>query len=200
MNAQFSPDPTGQVPSSQSADKSAHSKDWPHAPLHRLTETGAYFVTAATYLRVRHFNTPTQLDLLETQLLTLARQYDWQFEAWAAFPNHYHFVAQSGSTPENLREFLKHLHANTARELNRMDSAPGRQVWQNFRESHLTYERSYLARLNYVHQNAVHHGLAPVANQYRWCSARWFERTATSAKVATIYSIPIDRIEVPDDF
>jgi hypothetical protein len=64
----------------------------------------------------------------------------------------------------------------------------------------LTYEKSYLARLNYVHQNPVKHALVPVANQYRWCSAAWFERTATPAQVRTIYSFKIDRLSVHDEF
>ena len=64
-------------------------------------------------------------------------------------------------------------HANTARAVNDLDGLEGRQVWHNFWDKHLTYEKSYLARLNYVHQNAVKHGLAPVANQYPWCSAAW---------------------------
>ena len=61
-------------------------------------------------------------------------------------------------------------------------------------------QRSYLARLNYVHQNAVKHGLVPVANQYRWCSAAWFERTASAAIVKSIYRFKWDRISVRDDF
>ena len=48
--------------------------------------------------------------------------------------------------------------------------------------------------------SSVHHGLVPVANQYRWCSAAWFEQTATPAQVATIYSFKIDRVKVHDDF
>jgi len=39
-----------------------------------------------------------------------------------------------------------------------------------------------------------------VANQYRWCSAAWFERVATPAMVQTIYSFKTDKVEVPDDF
>ena len=95
---------------------------------------------------------------------------------------------------------LRHLHADTARELNRLDQTPGRQVWHNFRDTKLTFEHSYLARLNYVHQNAVKHGLVPVANQYRWCSAAWFERVATPAQVQTLYSMKTDQVNVPDDF
>ncbi len=73
-------------------------------------------------------------------------------------------------------------------------------MWHNFWDTKLTFEKSYLARLNYVHQNAVKHGLVTVANQYRWCSAAWFERTATPAQMKTIYSFKIDQVRVADDF
>jgi putative transposase len=116
------------------------------------------------------------------------------------FSNHYHFVGHTFSAPSKLREFLTELHASTARKVNRLDETPGRQVWHNFWDKQLTFEKSYLARLNYVHQNAVKHGLARVANLYPWCSAAWFERTATRAQVKTIYRFKTDRLQVADDF
>lgn len=64
----------------------------------------------------------------------------------------------------------------------------------------LTYEKSYLARLNYVHQNPVKHGLVPVANRYPWCSAGWFERTAQPAQVNTIYGFKFDTLKIFDDY
>jgi hypothetical protein len=39
-----------------------------------------------------------------------------------------------------------------------------------------------------------------VANQYPWCSARWFERTARPAQIETIYRLKVDRLTVPDNF
>ena len=109
-----------------------HSKDWPHAPIHRLTEHGIYMVTASTLDKQKVFRTNDQLDLLEGKLLTLAKQYGWQLEAWAVFQNHYHFVGRGLETSQSLKKFLAHLHADSARELNRMDDAVGRQVWFNF--------------------------------------------------------------------
>ena len=50
--------------------------------------------------------------------------------------------------------------------------------------------------MNYTHQNAVKHGLVPVANRYPWCSAAWFERTANAAQVKTLYSFKVDRLQV----
>jgi putative transposase len=130
----------------------------------------------------------------------LARQYGWVLEAWAIFPNHYHFIAHSQLGSVDLTVFLSHLHTETATEVNRQDSAAGRQVWHNFWETRLTYEKSYLARLNYVHQNAVKHGVARVANQYRWCSAAWFERTAQPAQMKMIYAFKTDKLRVFDEF
>jgi putative transposase len=51
-----------------------------------------------------------------------------------------------------------------------------------------------------VHRNAVRHGLVRVAADYPWCSASWFERTATKAQVATIYRFKTDRVNVPDEY
>jgi putative transposase len=46
----------------------------------------------------------------------------------------------------------------------------------------------------------VKHRLVPVANQYPWCSAAWFERTASAAMVNSIYRFKTDSVSVDDDF
>jgi putative transposase len=173
-------------------------KDWPHAPIHRLGNDGIFMVTGATLNKRHLFSGSDRLDMLENSLLTLSKQYQWQLEAWAAFTNHYHMIARGHGDSANLGLFLKHLHGDTARKLNELDRAGGRQVWYNFWDTQLTYERSYLARLNYVHQNPVKHGLVLVANQYPWCSAGWFEQTASPATVKTIYSFKTDRLKIDD--
>ncbi|HTY89343.1 MAG TPA: hypothetical protein VMB80_17980 [Candidatus Acidoferrum sp.] len=176
---------------------------WPHAPEHRLSVRGTYFVTASTYLRRHHFAGKARLAVLHRGLLTVAADFGWQLEAWTVFSNHYHFVGHSPvdqDTARNLSRMLGHLHEKTAKWVNHLDGMPARQVWHNYRETRLTYEKSYQARLNYVHQNPVKHGLVPVASQYPWCSARWFERTATPAQIKTIYRFKTDQLKVPDDF
>ena len=54
--------------------------------------------------------------------------------------------------------------------------------------------------MNYTHQNPVKHGLVPIANQYPWCSAAWFEKTATPAQVQTVYAFKTDRLAIADDY
>ena len=176
------------------------SIDWPHAPVHRLDSDGIYMVTSGTLYKHRLFASEEKLTLLQNALLTLTKQFRWQLEAWAVFSNHYHFIARRNRESGGLDELLNQLHADTARELNRLDDKIGREVWFNFWDTKLTYERSYLARLNYVHQNPVKHGLVVKANQYRWCSAAWLERVAPPAQVKTIYSFKIDRLNIYDDY
>ena len=176
---------------------------WPHAPLHRLSAQGTYFVTVGTYLRQHHFRRRERLMVLHRGLLTVCQEFGWTLEAWSVFSNHYHFVAHSPfdqPTAESLPAMLGKLHGTTSAWVNRLDQSAQRQVWYNYRETRLTFEKSYLARLNYTHQNAVRHGLVRVANQYPWCSAAWFERTATAAQVKTIYSFKTDKLDVYDPY
>jgi len=176
---------------------------WPHAPTHKLADGGTYFVTASTYGKAHHFQGADRLVVLQRGLLSLHAQFGWRLEAWAIFSNHYHFIAhtpQETSDATTLTAMLRELHSKMARWANCLDKTPGRRVWYNYRETRLSFQQSYLARLNYVHQNAVRHGLVIVANAYPWCSAAWFERAATPAQVKTIYRFKSDQVRVADDF
>ncbi len=171
--------------------------------MHRLSGRGTYIVTAGTYKKEHFFCGPKRLEVLHRGLLAVANEFGWQLEAWAVFSNHYHFVGHSPEDcddAESLSGMLNKLHEKTAKWTNALDKANGRQVWHNFWETKLTYEKSYLARLNYVHQNPVKHRLVLVANQYPWCSAAWFERIARPAQVRTIYAFKIDRLRVYDEY
>ena len=141
--------------------------------------------------------------VLQRGLLKVTYDFGWHLEAWAVFSNHYHFIAHSPHGEggvESLSQMLGLLHEKTAKWIDRLENAVGRKVWHNFRETRLTYERSYLARLNYVHQNPVRHGLVAVVNQYPWCSASWFERVAKPSQVKTIYGFKTDKLKVPDEY
>ena len=177
------------------------TRDWPHAPPHRLAQAGVYFLTARTLDQIHHFAAPDRRTFLQECLFALSEKYGWTLEAWAVLANHYHFVAhspESEDSAESLQRFIKHLHADTARTINRFDNAVGRQVWHSYRETHLTLQRGYLARLHYTHANAVHHGIVRVASEYEWCSAKRFKDACTPAWVKTVRSFRYDEIAFED--
>lgn len=173
---------------------------WHHSPAHSLSEAGAYMVTAGTYQKKRLFSSDELLTMVQDALFRIAAEYRWQLQAWAIMANHYHFIAIPDGTADSLPNMVRKLHSQTAADANRRLATPGRKVWFQYWDTHLTFERSYLARLNYVHNNPVHHGLTAVACTYPWCSAAWFEQNAQSSFYKTVSSFRYDRLMIPDDF
>jgi len=157
-------------------------------------------ITAGTLHKAPLFDTPAKLDLFRDTSLRLLADYSLSLRAWSFFKNHYHLVVSFEDVDVAHRIFIRHLHRELAVRLNEIDACPSRKVMYQFWDTELTFEKSYLARLNYVHQNPVHHRLVPVANQYPWCSAAWFEGEAPESFVKTVYSFKIDRLKVADDF
>lgn len=174
--------------------------DWPHCPVHRLGQAGVYIVTCGTYGRVSIFRGAERLAMLQDALMRTALNYGWGLQAWSLFSNHYHFVGESPADPRALPRMIGHFHAETARIVNEMDGAPGRKVWFNYWDTLITFQRSYLVRLSYVHNNPVKHGLVAVATQYPWCSAAWFERNASPSFQKTLAALKTDYVNVRDDF
>src|SRR5215470_12393511 len=144
---------------------------WHHRPVHLFAPNTSYIVTAGTLHKQHYFQGVERLQRLQEELFAATTAYGWELQAWALFSNHYHFIASTPADATTLKPMLQRLHSATARAVNRLDNASGRQVWFQFWDTCLTYEASYYARLNYVHHNAVHYGLAPVAEQYEFCSA-----------------------------
>src|SRR5262245_42773847 len=121
-----------------------------HNPPHYFVSNAMYIVTGA----ILH-NQPLLIEERRKQfiLLTLlerAALFGWNLQAWAILNNHYHFIAQAPENVMNLSKLIQQLHSITAIEINRWDNTTGRQVWFNYWDSCLTYEKSYLARLHYV--------------------------------------------------
>jgi putative transposase len=173
--------------------------DWPHAPIHRFGEGGTYFITSGTLYKQHFFRSVSALNALLRTLFAEAKKHDCWLQAWALFSNHYHLVAQS-EVGERVRQMIRRLHIVSAIDANKRDGTQGRVVWFQSRETLLTIESSWLARLRYTHENAVHHGLVDDARTYPWCSASWFEKTARPSFAQTVRRMKIDRLNIYDDF
>ncbi len=89
---------------------------------------------------------------------------------------------------------------NSTSVVNSIDQTPTRKVWHQFWDTKITIPTSYLARLNYVHQNPVKHGLVSIASQYDWCSAKKFEVYAKRSFVKSVYSFDFTKVNIYDTF
>ncbi|MCL4464826.1 MAG: transposase [Chloroflexi bacterium] len=175
-------------------------REWAHAPSHLFVPGGAYIITAGTYRKTPLFNSPDKREFLMQSLFAEAERWGWSLQAWAIMANHYHFVALTPEQATTLPRLITSLHSKTAIWLNKTDGAPGRKVWFQYWDTRLTYQHSYLARLNYVHHNPAKHGLVEDAENYRWCSMGWFTRNATAGFRQTVLSFKYDLVRVEDNF
>ena len=157
-------------------------------------------VTAGIYQKLPILDTPEKLDFVRDMLFEEVERHGFDLQAWAILNNHYHVIVSASDQPEALKNMIVSLHKWSAVKLNRLDEQPGRKVWHNFWDSHITHQTSWLARLRYVHQNPVHHGVVDNASNYPWCSQAWLERTAGTAFVKTLERFNTDTLNVADDF
>ena len=175
---------------------------WHHSPVHAYEPNHAYFLTASTLYKQHYFTDDERLALLQEAMLNTLISYKWRPQAWAVFSNHYHCIALSPETGQGkeLKALVQRVHSQTARMLNELDNKPGRRVWFQCRDTMLTYDNSYYARLNYAHNNAVKHGIVTEATQYPYCSAAWFQQNAPAPLYRKIKSFKWDTVNVPDDY
>lgn len=173
---------------------------WHHSPLHVFEPGTAYIVTAGTFKKEHFFKSDERCAALQSSLLNLAEKYGWNLQAWAVFSNHYHWIGVSPDKADGLKKFISHLHTETAGHINKADGAPGRKVWFEYWDTCLTFENSYYARLNYVHNNPVKHGLVEIASLYPFCSAGWFEAHAEDGLIKKLRSYGHENVKVKDDF
>ncbi|HLC02340.1 MAG TPA: transposase [Anaerolineales bacterium] len=157
-------------------------------------------VTGATLGRRHIFMSTEAREFLCETLFTQAERYGWALEAWSVLSNHYHFIGRSPEDASTLKLLVQGLHSISARRLNLSDRKPGRRVWQNYWDTCIDHKSAYLARLRYVHENPAWHGLVAKAEDYPFCSFRWFVESTPSALREQVLSAPIDRLEVKDDY
>jgi putative transposase len=157
-------------------------------------------VTAGT-LHKQHFYRGTErLTALQSLLCDTLTRRGWELRAWVVFSNHYHFIARAPEQDGPVSRLIQNLNQQASAILNAMDGTPGRQVWHQYWDKCLTFEKSYYPRLNYVLNNAVHHGLVATASQYPFCSAGWFENAYPAGFRKKVASFRFDRLQEPDDF
>lgn len=68
---------------------------WPHAPIHQLSETGTYLVTAGTYLKAHYFRTRDRLDVLHRGLLALLKSSRMEKGSKLGWPQFVNVVGQA---------------------------------------------------------------------------------------------------------
>ncbi len=174
---------------------------WHHSPPHVFIANTNYMVTSGTYQKARLFNTSEKLKMLEDIIFSSLSEYTWTPIAWAIMSNHYHLIVRSPNENDTgLGKIFKTIHGRSSINLNKSDNIPGRKIWFEFWDSCLAYENSYYARLKYVMNNPVHHGIVKNAEDYEFCSAGFFKFNADKQIRKRLESYKTGNLKINDNY
>jgi putative transposase len=130
-----------------------------------------YLFTAACYEHAPVIGkTTSRMTDFEIRLLQLCGQFSSDIYAWCILPNDYHVLLKT-AVMRALRQEIGKLHGKTSFEWNGEDDQQGRTVWRNGFERAMRSPRHYFASLNYVLNNAVHHGYVKKWQEWPWSNA-----------------------------
>jgi putative transposase len=130
-----------------------------------------YLITAACYEHTHIIGLNSQrMTEFEQEILEVCEPLSTEIYAWCILPNHYHVLLKT-SEIKKLRNEIGKLHGGSSFRWNGEDNKRGRIVWRNCFERKMKSERHYFAWLNYVLNNAVHHGYVNRWQDWIWSNA-----------------------------
>lgn len=159
-----------------------------HSPPHiDLEGTHQYLISAACYEHAQVMGKSTdRMTECEESLLKACHEFSLTTHAWCVLPNHYHVLVTTEQI-EELRRGLGRFHGRSSHAWNGEDSARGRKVWYNCFERPMKSRRHFLATVNYIHHNPVHHGYVQTWQDWPWSSAKEFLERVGRAQALEIW-------------
>jgi putative transposase len=170
-------------------------RQYPHNPPHLFRSGATYFLTASTLEHYPLMLPPHRRQQCIDAWLFATGQQGWSLVAWVVLPNHPHLLAVAPGEGADVARLVRSVHRFTSGRWNVEDGRHGRQVWWNFRDKCISYERSFYARLNYIHWNPVKHGLVERPEDYPFSSYRAFLEDSESLLRHWEAEYPFERID-----
>jgi putative transposase len=148
-----------------------------HSPPHFDVDCEKQFLITAACYEHQHVigRSAGRMTDFEASLLDVCQDLSTAIHAWCVLPNHYHILLKTKSI-KALRKQLGLLHGRTSFTWNNEEDTRGRKVWHNCFERKMRSERHYFASLNYVLNNAVHHGYCDRWQDWHWSNANDYLR------------------------
>jgi putative transposase len=132
-------------------------------PPHIYEDNACYFISASIVHRQRLLDTDAKRVLVRDVLKEAIKEYGIRLYAWVILADHYHLLLKTSDVAPVYR-FIKRLHGDSAIQLNKLDSTPGRKVWYQYFDRFPRNERDFWAYFNYIHVNPIKHGYVRISD------------------------------------
>lgn len=155
-----------------------------HRPPHIYRDNQIYFLTSRTHKKICYFNGDERKEILKNVLIKSIKRFNIKIYAWVIMDNHYHllfdikrkfpssqFASPRGDelrtsemTPKGnfaskyqLVEFIRKLHKDSSRIINKLDNTRGRKIWYQYWDHCIRDETDFYKHFNYIHNNPIKH-------------------------------------------
>lgn len=141
----------------------------------RIREQKVLFAIADSYLDTvcdgpLHLKDPVAANIVESSILFGATT-RYELFAWCVMANHVHVLFKPAI---EFWKILQGMKGYTAREINRVQDATGRNLWQDESYDHCPRDDAEFFRIiEYIENNPVKAGLCRTPAEWRWSSARF---------------------------
>ena len=190
-------------------------KKYKDNPPHIFISGAKYFITGATYNKIKYFKSIEAKEAIKKYMLKSFSHYSWEIEDWVLLDNHYHVLANAPKSAVSLQNVIKNFHRFSAlwirkniKNINCVDAALTQsmhsknklKIWYNYWDTCITFERSYFARLNYIWYNPVKHGY--VENAEDWQFGSYISRIKNDFQYINEIrkTYPFDKINIEDNY
>ena len=89
-------------------------KQYKHNPPHIFIPGAKYFITGATYNKVKYFKSNKTKEAIKKHMLKSFSHYSWEIEDWVLLDNHYHVLANAPKSAVSLQNVIKNFHRFSA--------------------------------------------------------------------------------------
>jgi putative transposase len=139
------------------------------APHRGNTGLGTYFITAATFQKQSLFQSDRMANLFLEVLLSYRSQQKYLLHEFVVMPDHFHLLVTPTLTLERALQLIKGGFSFRAKR----ELEFGGKIWEkSFHDRRVRDWREYCTFRRYIHLNPVKKGLAEVAEQFPYSSAR----------------------------
>jgi putative transposase len=139
------------------------------APYRGNTGLGTYFITAATFQKQSLFQSDRMANLFLEVLLSYRSQQKYLLHEFVVMPDHFHLLVTPTLTLERALQLIKGGFSFRAKR----ELGFGGEIWEkSFHDRRVRDWEEYCAFRRYIHLNPVKRGLAEVAEQFPYSSAR----------------------------
>jgi len=149
-------------------------RPWHSPPHNDYREDLCFIIAAACYEHAPIIgNSPERMAECEDEVLKVCQDFGATVYAWCILPNHYHLLVRTDRIKELLSLFGK-FHGRSSYYWKKEENKRGRKVWFNSFERDMKSHRHFMASLNYVNNNAVHHGYVTRWQDWEFSSAKLY--------------------------